>query len=170
MAEILAGLAMVRSNSQFEGFLGFAYVFTILAPHLELLTALLALIENSADSIRPFLTIRSCEQFPTGRTLDTCGSQLVLAQREMEKRRSPLVSIPPFGRGFLRHGGLSIRWGFWAARERVLTPPFIVSMSPPGYPSAWLRPRSARFRFTRHDHCSSALATVCAKNFCRMWS
>jgi hypothetical protein len=30
----------------------------------------------------------------------TCG---VLAQREMEKRRSPLVSIPPFGRGFSRH-------------------------------------------------------------------
>lgn len=32
----------------------------------------------------------------------------VLVQPEMEKRRSPLVSIPPFGRGFSRHGGLSI--------------------------------------------------------------
>jgi hypothetical protein len=83
----------------------------------------------------------------------------VLAQCEMEKRRSPLVSIPPFGRGFSRHGGLSIRWRFWAAQERVLTPPFIVSMSPPDYPSAWLRPRSARFRFARQDHCSSA--TTC---------
>ena len=41
-------------------------------------------------------------------------------------------------------------------QERVLTPPFIVSMSPPEYPSAWLRPRSARFRFARQDHCSSA--------------
>jgi len=41
--------------------------------------------------------------------------------------------------------------GGWAAQERVLTPPFIVSMSPPGYPSAWLRPRSARFRFARQD-------------------
>ena len=49
--------------------------------------------------------------------------------------------------------------GGWAAQERVLTPPFIVSMSPPGYPSAWLRPRSARFRFARQDHCSSA--TTC---------
>jgi len=49
--------------------------------------------------------------------------------------------------------------GVWAAQERVLTPPFIVSMSPPGYPSAWLRPRSARFRFARQDHCSSA--TTC---------
>src|SRR5437899_5091633 len=32
-------------------------------------------------------------------------------------------------------------------------------MSPPGYPSAWLRPRRARFRFARQDHCSSA--TTC---------
>ncbi|MGC2173462.1 MAG: ATP-binding cassette domain-containing protein [Candidatus Sulfotelmatobacter sp.] len=32
----------------------------------------------------------------------SCGH--VLAQRETEKRRSPLVSIPPFGRGFSRHG------------------------------------------------------------------
>jgi len=36
----------------------------------------------------------------------------VPAQREMESVRSPLVSIPPFGRGFSRHGGLSIRCGF----------------------------------------------------------
>jgi len=28
-------------------------------------------------------------------------------------------------------------------------------MSPPEYPSAWLRPRSARFRFARQNHCSS---------------
>ena len=33
--------------------------------------------------------------------------------------------------------------GGWAAQEGVLTRPFIVSMSPPGCPSAWLRPRSA---------------------------
>jgi len=78
----------------------------------------------------------------------------VLAQPEMEKRRSPLVSIPPFGRGFSRHGGLSIRWKLGGARTSPHAP-FIVSMSPPGYPSAWLRPRSARFRFARQDHCSS---------------
>src|SRR5262249_2258720 len=66
----------------------------------------------------------------------------VLVQPEMEKRRSPLVSIPPFGRGFSRHGVFRSDGG-WAAQERILTPPFIVSMSPPGYPSAWLRPRSA---------------------------
>src|SRR5208282_5702767 len=82
----------------------------------------------------------------------------VLAQPEMEKRRCPLVSIPPFGRGFSRHGVFRSDGGS-AAQERVLTPPFIVSMSPPGYSLAWLRPRSARFRFTRQDHCSSA--TTC---------
>src|SRR5207302_9231482 len=60
----------------------------------------------------------------------------VLVQPEMEKRRSPLVSIPPFGRGFSRHGVFRSDGG-WAAQERALTPPFIVSMSPPGYPSAW---------------------------------
>ena len=36
----------------------------------------------------------------------------VLAQREMEKRRSPLVWIPPCGRGFSRHGDLSVRCCF----------------------------------------------------------
>ena len=36
-----------------------------------------------------------------------------LVQREMERGRSPLVSIPPFGRGFSRHRGLPIRCGSW---------------------------------------------------------
>jgi hypothetical protein len=43
-----------------------------------------------------------------------------------------------------------------AAREEE--PPALLnigSMSPTGYPSAWLRPRSARFRFAWPDHCSS---------------
>jgi hypothetical protein len=85
----------------------------------------------------------------------TTVARNVLVQPEMEKRRSPLVSIPPFGRGFSRHGVFRSDGG-WAAQERALTPPFIVSMSPPGYPSAWLRPRSARFRFARQNHCNSA--------------
>ena len=42
-----------------------------------------------------------------------------------------------------------------AAQERVLTPLFIVSMSPPGYPSAWLRPRSAAFGFARQNYCTA---------------
>ena len=58
----------------------------------------------------------------------------VLVQPEMERRRSPLVSIPPFGRGFTRH-----RYDHQAI------------------PSAWLRPRRARFRFARQDHCSSTM-------------
>ena len=84
------------------------------------------------------------------RLLHKTAMSCVLVQPEMEKRRSPLVSIPPFGRGFSRHGVFRSDGG-WAAQERVLTPPFIVSMSQPGYPSAWLRPRSARLRFARQD-------------------
>ena len=56
----------------------------------------------------------------------------MLVQPEMERRRSPLVSIPPLGRGFTRH-----RYDYQAI------------------PSAWLRLRRARFRFARQDHCSS---------------
>ena len=33
----------------------------------------------------------------------------------------------------------------------------IVSMSPPGHPSAWLHPCRACFRFTWHSHCSSKI-------------
>ena len=43
---------------------------------------------------------------------------------------------------------------FGRRKNESSRPPFIVSMSPPGYPSAWLRPRSARFHFARQDHCS----------------
>ena len=46
----------------------------------------------------------------------------VLAQPEMEKRRSPLVSIPPFGGDFQGMGSFD-PMGFWAAEERILTPP-----------------------------------------------
>ena len=35
----------------------------------------------------------------------------------LESGRSPLVSIPPFGRGFSRHQGLSIRFGFLKSAE-----------------------------------------------------
>lgn len=34
--------------------------------------------------------------------------------------RSPLVSIPPFGRGFSRHPGLPIRCGSWKSAEGKL--------------------------------------------------
>lgn len=44
-------------------------------------------------------------------------SWTVLVQPEMERGRSPLVSIPPCGRGFLRHRGLPIRCGFFEERR-----------------------------------------------------
>jgi hypothetical protein len=46
----------------------------------------------------------------------TTVARNVLVQPEMEKRRSPLVSIPPFGRGFSRHGVFRSDGG-WAAQE-----------------------------------------------------
>ena len=43
---------------------------------------------------------------------------------------------------------------FWEARGRRTSAPWnIVLMSPPGYPSAWLHPGRARFRFTWQSHC-----------------
>ena len=44
--------------------------------------------------------------------LDSLEQDSVPVHPEMETERFPLVSIPPFGRGFSRHGGLPIRWGF----------------------------------------------------------
>src|SRR5258705_11603967 len=45
---------------------------------------------------------------------------------------------------------------FWEERERRTSAlSNIVSMSPPSYPSAWLHPCRARFRFTWQSHCSS---------------
>ncbi len=119
--------------------------------------SLYTLVSSSAADTQPkHQPLSKCSL--TGAPSLSANRTAVLVQREMEKGRSPLVSIPPFGRGFSRHGVFRSDGG-WAAQERVLTPPFIVSMSPPGYPSAWLRPRSACFRFSRQDHCSSA--TTC---------
>jgi hypothetical protein len=42
----------------------------------------------------------------------TSVSACVPVQREMERGRSPLVSIPPVGRGFSRQPGLPIRCDF----------------------------------------------------------
>jgi hypothetical protein len=45
---------------------------------------------------------------------------------------------------------------------------YIVSMSPPGYPSAWLHPCRAGFRFTQHSHCRF-FPCVAAWPFWRAW-
>jgi hypothetical protein len=80
----------------------------------------------------------------------------VLVQPEMERGRSPLVSIPPIGAGIFKASGSTDPMKIWKQRkEQVPALLFIVSMSPPGYPSAWLRPRRARFRFSQQDHCGS---------------
>jgi hypothetical protein len=79
-----------------------------------------------------------------------------------EQAFSASVDSAPSGRGFSRHRGSIVRWLFWcreAAREIRSRAASIGLMSPPDYPSAWLRPRSARFRFARQGHCSSA--TTC---------
>jgi len=44
------------------------------------------------------------------------------AQPETEKRRSPLVSIPPFGRGFSRHGVFRSDGGLGGARTSPHAP------------------------------------------------
>jgi hypothetical protein len=103
--------------------------------------------------------------------LDALSS--VLAQREMEKRRSPLVSIPPFGRGFSRHEGLSSDDFFRSACNAGEEPPALLSlgsMSLPDYPSAWLHPCRARLRFTRQVHCSSPRHAVLNCWFARQLS
>ena len=46
-------------------------------------------------------------------------------------------------------------WSGWT-KPLLLVTPRTVAMSPPGYPSAWLRPRSTRFRFTWQNHYNSA--------------
>ena len=46
----------------------------------------------------------------------------VLVQPEMEKRVSPLVSIPPFGRGFSRHGVFRSDGGWGGARTSSHAP------------------------------------------------
>ena len=70
------------------------------------------------------------------------------------------MSIPPFGRGFSRHRVYRSDVVSLRSAEASRRAPFIVSMSPPDYPSAWLRPRSARFRFARQNHCSAAATSV----------
>ena len=48
---------------------------------------------------------------------------IVLVQPEMERGRSPLVSIPPFGRRFSKHRGLPIRCGLLEEHRREASAP-----------------------------------------------
>ena len=86
--------------------------------------------------------------------------------RNGEATFSVSVESAPAGRGFSRHRGLSsddFSGCQCAARENW--PPALLSigsMSPPGYPSAWLHPCRACLRFTRQVHFSSA-APCCSQ-------
>jgi hypothetical protein len=74
------------------------------------------------------------------------------------------VSIPPCGRGiFKASGSTDPMWSLEERRGGSFCAPFIVSMSPTGLSLAWLRSRSAAFRFARQSHCSAAATS--AANF-----
>jgi len=65
----------------------------------------------------------------------------------------------PFGAGIFKTCASFVRCPFVGVRHsaRGYAPALlnIGSMSPPGYPSAWLPPGRACLRFTRQVHCSS---------------
>ena len=60
----------------------------------------------------------------------------------------PLASVPPLRVGDFQGIRVYRSDVFWEERERRTPALNIVSMSPPSYPSAWLHPCRARFRFT----------------------
>jgi hypothetical protein len=81
---------------------------------------------------------------------------LVLVQPEMERGGFSASEYSAFRGGIFQASRSTDPTRIWKQRkEQIPALLFIVSMSPPGYPSAWLRARRARFRFARQDHCSS---------------
>ena len=73
---------------------------------------------NHPTSLTPSM-VRGVTYMAAGWSLNSFQRQdplvadyIVPVQREMERGRSPLVSIPPFGRGFSRQPGLPIRCDF----------------------------------------------------------
>jgi hypothetical protein len=99
----------------------------------RLATASTAKIRTLDEAVQPFI-------------FESRLRSIVLVQREDETRSGRRREIPPYGRGFSRHEDLSIRCGRQSGPPPVWVA--IVSTSPSSYPSAWLRPRRARFRFT----------------------
>lgn len=65
------------------------------------------------------------------------ASQTVLVQPEIERVRSPLMSVPPCGRGF-KASGPTDPMRLWKQRKKLVPAlPPSSPMSPPDYPSAW---------------------------------
>jgi hypothetical protein len=87
----------------------------------------------------------------------------VLVQREMERGGSPLVSIPPCGRGFSRHLGLPIRCGPLQSAEWKHLHRVHLLYEPTGLPPSMVASPQCRFRFARQSHCSAAATS--AANF-----
>ena len=85
---------------------------------------------------------------------------LVLVQPEMEKRRFPLVSIPPFG-GIFKAWGLSIRWRLGGARTSSHAPVHRLD-EPTGISLGMVASPQARFRFARQNRCNSATSCRCS--------
>ena len=79
-----------------------------------------------------------------------------MAQPELERRRSVSEYSAPSGGDFQGIGSFDPMMGWEAAQRSSFRLPIIVSMSPPGYPSAWVHPCRARLRFTWRSHCNSA--------------
>ena len=74
----------------------------------------------------------------------------------MESGRFPLMSIPPFGRGFSRHRGLPIRCDCLKSAEAK--PPRSAHRldEPTGLSLSMVTSPPCRFRFARQNHCSAA--------------
>ena len=78
-------------------------------------------------------------------------------QRETGTAAFSFVSrIPPFRAGIFKASGSFDPMQFGESARRFPAPFIIVSMSPPSYPSAWLHPCRARFRFAWRNHCSAS--------------
>jgi hypothetical protein len=87
----------------------------------------------------------------------------VLVQREMERGRSPLVSIPPCGRGFSRHRGLPIRCGLLKNSEGMPLRPVHRLDESTGLSLSMVAFPQCRFRFGRQNRFRPAATS--AANF-----
>ncbi len=76
------------------------------------------MLSNQSSAWADFNVFSPCLLYPDSRLL-------VLVQSEMERGRSPLVSIPPFGRGFSRH-----RYNHQAIPQHGCVPAEPASVSP----------------------------------------
>jgi hypothetical protein len=96
--------------------------------------------------------------------LDKFLFQLSLLQNSGDRHiLDSLLRVKHFGRGRLDFQGmlgLSLRCLFWPDEGFPSGLWFIVRMSPPSYPSAWLLPSRARLRFTWFGDCNAYAITI----------